>query len=102
MLVVSCIIKFHLMICRKSLYQTNINPALIPSAAFTVVPRTPAPEHVATTSLGGSAEVLNASLLGRPTVAGPGQDDEPFSDPESSLYDYQVMEEAGYFYMFVF
>ncbi|XP_053400959.1 centrosomal protein of 89 kDa-like isoform X2 [Mercenaria mercenaria] len=75
---------------------TNINPALVPSAAFTVVPRTPAPEHVHTTVLGGSAEVLNSSLLGRPAVPPPAHDDEPFSDPESSLYDYQVMEDAGY------
>ncbi|XP_053402617.1 uncharacterized protein LOC128557955 isoform X2 [Mercenaria mercenaria] len=75
---------------------TNINPALVPSAAFTVVPRTPAPEHVHTTVLGGSAEVLSSSLLGRPAVPPPAHDDEPFSDPESSLYDYQVMEDAGY------
>jgi hypothetical protein len=75
--------------------QTTINPALVPSAAFTVVPRTPAPEHINTTALGGSAEVLSSSLLGRPAVPGPTHDDEPFSDPESSLYDYQVMEDAG-------
>ena len=75
--------------------QTNINPALVPSAAFAVVPRTPAPTHINATALGGSAEILNSSLLGRPAVPPPSHDDEPFSDPESSLYDYQVMEDAG-------
>lgn len=60
-----------------------------------MVPRTPAPAHVPTSALGGSTEVLNASLVGRPPAPGPGQDDEPLSDPESSLYDYQVMEDAG-------
>lgn len=75
--------------------QTNINPALVPSAAFAAVPRTPAPQPVPTTGLGGSSEVLNSSLLGRPALPPSAQDDEPFSDPESSLYDYQVMEDAG-------
>ncbi|XP_060586840.1 centrosomal protein of 89 kDa-like isoform X2 [Ruditapes philippinarum] len=81
---------------KKNNDLTTINPALVPSAAFTVVPRTPAPEHINATALGGSAEVLSSSLLGRPAVPGPTHDDEPFSDPESSLYDYQVMEDAGY------
>ncbi|KAL4234384.1 cilium assembly [Mactra antiquata] len=74
--------------------KTNINPALVPSAAFTVVPRTPAPNPVPTSGLGGSAEILHSSLLGRPAITN--QDEDPFSDPESSLYDYQVMEDAGY------
>lgn len=81
---------------KKKNELSNINPALVPSAAFTVVPRTPAPKPVPTTGLGGSAEVLNSSLVGRPAVPDPTPDDEPFSDPESSLYDYQVMEDAGY------
>ncbi|WAR12519.1 CEP89-like protein, partial [Mya arenaria] len=73
-----------------------INPALVPSAAFTVVPRTQAPVPVPAAGLGGSSEVVNASLIGRQPPPEPGPDDELFSDPESSLYDYQNMEEAGY------
>ena len=75
------------------LNQVNINPALLPSQAFAAVPLTPAPEPVPVEGLGGSQEVLCSSLVGRQPVLDPG--DEPFSDPESSLYDYQVMEEAG-------
>lgn len=72
---------------------------MIPSAAFVVVPRTPGPDTPPGTdiALASSSGILSASLLAKargmfPTAA----DDDPFSDPESSLYDYQVMEEAGY------
>lgn len=77
----------------------TISSGLIPSAAFVVVPRTPGPDTPPGTdiALASSSGILSASLLAKargmfPTAA----DDDPFSDPESSLYDYQVMEEAGY------
>uniref|UniRef100_K1S636 Uncharacterized protein n=1 Tax=Magallana gigas TaxID=29159 RepID=K1S636_MAGGI len=76
----------------------TISSGLIPSAAFVVVPRTPGPDTPPGTdiALASSSGILSASLLAKargmfPTAA----DDDPFSDPESSLYDYQVMEEAG-------
>jgi len=53
----------------------------VPSAAYAVVPRT------STATVGASADG------GRPAVGA--QDDDMFSDPESSLYDYQNMEDAG-------
>ena len=59
----------------------GINPALVPSAAYAVVPRT------STATAGASADG------GQPAVGA--QDDDMFSDPESSLYDYQNMEDAG-------
>lgn len=81
------------------LINGTISSGLIPSAAFVVVPRTPGPDTPPGTdiALASSSGILSASLLARargmfPTAA----DDDPFSDPESSLYDYQVMEEAGY------
>lgn len=40
--------------------------------------------------------MLNSSLLGRPPVLDVADEDELLSDPESSLFDYQVMEEPGY------
>lgn len=79
-------------------FQGTISSGLIPSAAFVVVPRTPGPDTPPGTdiALASSSGILSASLLAKargmiPTAA----DDDPFSDPESSLYDYQVMEEAG-------
>ncbi|XP_052286304.1 centrosomal protein of 89 kDa-like isoform X2 [Dreissena polymorpha] len=86
------------MLCfkRKSKSEPHINPALVPSAAFTIVPRTPAPVTPRGAALEGSLEVLNSSLLGRQPPRDSGPDEEPFSDPESSLYDYQNMEDAGY------
>ncbi|KAK3085840.1 hypothetical protein FSP39_009479 [Pinctada imbricata] len=85
----------------KNIYllQGNISTGLIPTAAFAVVPRTPAPQTPPGTNmtLAGSTRVLNSSMLGKMTVINPrtGEEEDPFSDPESSLYDYQVMEEAG-------
>ncbi|XP_062620502.1 centrosomal protein of 89 kDa-like isoform X3 [Saccostrea cucullata] len=77
----------------------NISSGLIPSAAFAVVPRTPGPDPPPDTNiaLASSSGTLNASLLAKARAMNPPTaDDDPFSDPESSLYDYQVMEEAGY------
>nr|XP_022342214.1 centrosomal protein of 89 kDa-like isoform X6 [Crassostrea virginica] len=77
----------------------NISAGLIPSAAFAVVPRTPGPDTPPGTNiaLASSSGTLNASLLAKARSMIPSAaDDDPFSDPESSLYDYQVMEEAGY------
>uniref|UniRef100_A0A8W8KCS9 Centrosomal protein of 89 kDa n=1 Tax=Magallana gigas TaxID=29159 RepID=A0A8W8KCS9_MAGGI len=83
----------------KTSHWGTISSGLIPSAAFVVVPRTPGPDTPPGTdiALASSSGILSASLLAKargmfPTAA----DDDPFSDPESSLYDYQVMEEAGY------
>ncbi|XP_061163298.1 centrosomal protein of 89 kDa-like [Saccostrea echinata] len=76
----------------------NISSGLIPSAAFAVVPRTPGPDTPPDTNiaLASSSGTLNASLLAKARAMNPPTaDDDPFSDPESSLYDYQVMEEAG-------
>ncbi|XP_052286306.1 centrosomal protein of 89 kDa-like isoform X4 [Dreissena polymorpha] len=81
---------------KKKTPPPHINPALVPSAAFTIVPRTPAPVTPRGAALEGSLEVLNSSLLGRQPPRDSGPDEEPFSDPESSLYDYQNMEDAGY------
>ncbi|XP_048773263.2 centrosomal protein of 89 kDa-like isoform X2 [Ostrea edulis] len=81
----------------KNLSLGNISSGLIPSAAFTVVPRTPGPDTPPGTNiaLASSSGTLNASLLAR-AMNPPTADDDVFSDPESSLFDYQVMEEAGY------
>lgn len=79
-------------------FQGNISAGLIPSAAFAVVPRTPGPDTPPGTNiaLASSSGTLNASLLAKARSMIPSAaDDDPFSDPESSLYDYQVMEEAG-------
>ncbi|XP_078338059.1 centrosomal protein of 89 kDa-like isoform X3 [Crassostrea virginica] len=80
------------------LREGNISAGLIPSAAFAVVPRTPGPDTPPGTNiaLASSSGTLNASLLAKARSMIPSAaDDDPFSDPESSLYDYQVMEEAG-------
>lgn len=86
-------------------FQGTISSGLIPSAAFVVVPRAPGPDTPPGTdiALASSSGILSASLLARargmfPTAA----DNDPFSDPESSLYDYQVMEEAGSVIFFFF
>lgn len=83
----------------KTSHWGTISSGLIPSAAFVVVPRAPGLDTPPGTdiALASSSGILSASLPARargmfPTAA----DDDPFSDPESSLYDYQVMEEAGY------
>lgn len=88
----------HQMYVLFAIFQGTISSGLIPSAAFVVVPRTPGPDTPPGTdiALASSSGILSASLLAKargmfPTAA----DDDPFSDPESSLYDYQVMEEAG-------
>lgn len=82
-------------------FQGTISSGLIPSAAFVVVPRTPGPDTPPGTDIALASS--SASLLARargmfPTAA----DNDPFSDPESSLYDYQVMEEAGSVIFFFF
>lgn len=86
-------------------FQGTISSGLIPSAAFVVVPRAPGLDTPPGTdiALASSSGILSASLPARargmfPTAA----DDDPFSDPESSLYDYQVMEEAGSVIFFFF
>lgn len=80
---------------KKNNYGT-ISAALLPTAAFSAVPRTPPPETPMgiTPGLALTTGVLNSSMLGRLRM--PPTDDDVLSDPESSLYDYQQMEEPGY------
>ncbi|KAK3584345.1 hypothetical protein CHS0354_006337 [Potamilus streckersoni] len=75
---------------------STITPAFLPSVAFMAVPRTRA--TITTGSLplltpGVSQDVLNSSLVGKPP---PPENNDVFSDPESSLYDYEAMEDPGY------
>lgn len=67
-------------------------------AAFSAVPRTPPPETPVgiTPGLAMTTGVLKASMLGRLRMPPAGHDEDVLSDPESSLYDYQQMEEPGY------
>ncbi|XP_048253498.1 centrosomal protein of 89 kDa-like isoform X5 [Haliotis rufescens] len=77
--------------------EAHIGAALLPTAAFLAVPRTPPPQTPPGTGVGLSSTVFNSSMVGRMAAQPqPLSDDEPFSDPESSLYDYQQMEEPGY------
>ncbi|XP_048253496.1 centrosomal protein of 89 kDa-like isoform X2 [Haliotis rufescens] len=81
----------------KSSDMAHIGAALLPTAAFLAVPRTPPPQTPPGTGVGLSSTVFNSSMVGRMAAQPqPLSDDEPFSDPESSLYDYQQMEEPGY------
>ncbi|KAL5020955.1 hypothetical protein ScPMuIL_000110 [Solemya velum] len=62
---------------------------LLPSAS-------PTRAHPRGTNLSTSTGILNASLIGRFLPLPDPQDEAPFSDPESSLFDYQHMDEPGY------
>ncbi|XP_050396925.1 centrosomal protein of 89 kDa isoform X2 [Patella vulgata] len=77
----------------------HISPALIPAVAFAAVPKTGVepPDNP-----WGMQRDINMTLTGTGTLPRlfasrrPMSDDDLFSDPESSLYDYQQMDEAGY------
>ncbi|XP_060069382.1 centrosomal protein of 89 kDa-like [Ylistrum balloti] len=79
----------------------TVSAGLLPSVAFMAVPHTPPPATPPGTlpGLAMTTGVLNSSLIGKMLQQHqqqqPGIED-PLSDPESSLYDYQMMEEAGY------
>ncbi|XP_070188223.1 centrosomal protein of 89 kDa-like isoform X2 [Littorina saxatilis] len=75
-----------------------IGPALIPAVALTAVPRIPPPQPPTGTPIGLASAVFSASFPGRAMgeASRSGEDGGALSDPESSLYDYQQMEEAGY------
>ncbi|XP_033755441.1 centrosomal protein of 89 kDa-like isoform X12 [Pecten maximus] len=80
----------------------TVSAGLLPSVAFMAVPTTPPPATPTGTlpGLAMTTGVLNSSLIGKmlqqhQQQQQPGIED-PLSDPESSLYDYQMMEEAGY------
>ncbi|XP_069113940.1 centrosomal protein of 89 kDa-like isoform X3 [Argopecten irradians] len=80
----------------------TVSAGLLPSVAFFAVPQTPPPATPPGTlpGLAMTTGVLNSSLIGKmlqqhQQQQQPGIED-PLSDPESSLYDYQMMEEAGY------
>ncbi|XP_021358347.1 centrosomal protein of 89 kDa-like isoform X6 [Mizuhopecten yessoensis] len=80
----------------------TVSAGLLPSVAFMAVPKTPPPATPPGTlpGLAMTTGVLNSSLIGKmlkqhQQQQQPGIED-PLSDPESSLYDYQMMEEAGY------
>ncbi|XP_021358343.1 centrosomal protein of 89 kDa-like isoform X2 [Mizuhopecten yessoensis] len=82
--------------------QGTVSAGLLPSVAFMAVPKTPPPATPPGTlpGLAMTTGVLNSSLIGKmlkqhQQQQQPGIED-PLSDPESSLYDYQMMEEAGY------
>jgi hypothetical protein len=90
-----------------ALIQELIGPALIPAAALTAVPESPPPAQPTGNPLPLATLVFNSSFPVNQRrkrgsrnmpgeAAGPSIDDGAFSDPESSLYDYQLMEEAGY------
>ncbi|KAL8583319.1 hypothetical protein ACOMHN_057605 [Nucella lapillus] len=81
------------------LLQEQIGPALIPAATLTAVPRSPSPRPHPGQHLTAAFGVFRASYPppgGATAMGDPTGDDGAFSDPESSLYDYQVMEDAGY------
>ncbi|CAC5414264.1 CEP89 [Mytilus coruscus] len=82
---------------KKKTYGT-VSAGLLPVAAFSAVPRTPPPETPVgiTPGLAMTTGVLKASMLGRLRMPPTGHDEDVLSDPESSLYDYQQMEEPGY------
>ncbi|XP_076448947.1 centrosomal protein of 89 kDa-like isoform X2 [Babylonia areolata] len=77
----------------------QIAPALIPAPVLTAVPRTPSPRPPPGRPLGAAARIFCDSFsppgraMGEVVQDG---DDGAFSDPESSLYDFQLMESAGY------
>ena len=66
---------------------------LVPAAALSAVPRSPRPQTSAGTSLGSAAGPSGSRVMADPPQHG---DDGGVSDPESSLYDYQLMADAGY------
>ncbi|KAL3858933.1 hypothetical protein ACJMK2_009182 [Sinanodonta woodiana] len=75
---------------------STITPAFLPSVAFMAVPWTRATVTASSLPLltpGVSQDVLNSSLVGKPL---PPENNDVFSDPESSLYDYEAMEDPGY------
>ncbi|XP_041375483.1 centrosomal protein of 89 kDa-like isoform X4 [Gigantopelta aegis] len=77
--------------------RSHIGGALVPSAIFAAVPKTPPPTTPPGTGVGLAGSLSNVATLGRLFAEPmPLSDDDPLSDPESSLYDYQQMEEAGY------
>ncbi|KAK6184940.1 hypothetical protein SNE40_007287 [Patella caerulea] len=77
----------------------HISPALVPAVAFTAVPKT---DIEPPDNPWGMQRDTNMTLTGTGTLPRlfasrrPMSDDDLFSDPESSLYDYQQMDEAGY------
>ncbi|XP_041375481.1 centrosomal protein of 89 kDa-like isoform X2 [Gigantopelta aegis] len=81
----------------RSAGMSHIGGALVPSAIFAAVPKTPPPTTPPGTGVGLAGSLSNVATLGRLFAEPmPLSDDDPLSDPESSLYDYQQMEEAGY------
>ncbi|KAJ8303357.1 hypothetical protein KUTeg_019753 [Tegillarca granosa] len=76
---------------------STVSTGVLPSVAFAAVPKTPAPSTPPAANLqcAMSTGILNSSLLGK-MFSSPDMDGDPLSDPESSLYDYNMMEEAGY------
>ena len=78
------------------LFQSHIGGALVPSAIFAAVPKTPPPTTPPGTGVGLAASLTNVATIGRLFAEPvPLSEDDLLSDPDSSLYDYQQMEEAG-------
>lgn len=76
-------------------FQPHIAAALMPPLVFIAVPDTPAPQPVPGVGLGLSSSLLNTTAIGRMFGTPVPADEEPFSEPESSMYDYEHMEEPG-------
>lgn len=77
---------------------SNIAPAIMPAAMFVAVPRAPPPpKEPPEYSPGLSSTLLNSSVLGLmfATPEPPLDESMPFSDTETSMYDYEKVEVAA-------
>ncbi|XP_059160680.1 centrosomal protein of 89 kDa-like isoform X4 [Physella acuta] len=70
----------------------EVKSAVVPSSAFAAVPTSvTAPAAMAPSTSGKTKQVASPRILGQPSSPV-----DEFSEPESSLFDYQQMDEAGY------
>ncbi|KAH9491633.1 Centrosomal protein of 89 kDa [Bulinus truncatus] len=76
---------------KKSKASTLINSALLPSSAFVVTPTIADSSIISRGSQSKPPKSGTPGLLGKPQSPR-----DEFSEPESSLFDYQQMDEAGY------
>ncbi|XP_064611237.1 centrosomal protein of 89 kDa-like [Liolophura sinensis] len=77
--------------------MSTIGAALLPPMAFLAVPSTPPPvTKPVPRNTGLVSEMLNTSAIGRLSHTAPPVIDDAFSDPDSSLYDYEHMNDPGY------
>ena len=76
--------------------QSQIGPALIPAVSLTAVPRSPFPKPPSGNPLALATAIFSASFPSSACQSGDSADDVGgHTDPESSLYDYQLMEDPG-------